>query len=144
DVVQVCRRLDGIPLAIELAAARVKVLSMAQLAARLEDCFRLLSAGGRAVVPRQQSMRATIDWSYALLAEPERALFRRLSVFAGGWILEAAEAVCAGAGLAGDEVLEALAHLVDKSLVVVQTQDGGPVRYRLLETVRQYSREKLR
>jgi non-specific serine/threonine protein kinase len=144
DVIQVCRRLDGIPLAIELAAARVKVLSMAQLAARLEDCFRLLSAGGRAVVPRQQSLRATIDWSYALLAEPERALFRRLSVFAGGWILAAAEAVCAGAGLAGDEVLEALAHLVDKSLVVVQTQDGGPVRYRLLETVRQYSREKLR
>jgi len=144
DVVQVCRRLDGIPLAIELAAARVKVLSMAQLAARLDDCFRLLSAGGWTAVPRQQSLRATIDWSYALLAEPERALFRRLSVFAGGWTLEAAEVVCAGDCLAGDEVLEALAHLVDKSLVVVERQDGGPVRYRLLEAVRQYSHEKLR
>jgi len=144
DVVQVCRRLDGIPLAIELAAARVKVLSMAQLAARLDDCFRLLSAGGWTAVPRQQSLRATIDWSYALLAEPERALFRRLSVFAGGWTLEAAEVVCAGDCLAGDEVLEALAHLVDKSLVVVERQDGGPVRYRLLEAVRQNSHEKLR
>ncbi|HEU5098754.1 MAG TPA: BTAD domain-containing putative transcriptional regulator [Roseiflexaceae bacterium] len=142
-VAQVCRRLDGIPLAIELAAVRVKVLSVAQLATRLDDCFRLLTGGGRTAIPRHQSLRAAIDWSYALLAEPERALFRRLSVFAGGWMLEAAESVCTGAGLAGDEILEVLAHLVDKSLVVVEAQAGGEARYRLLETVRQYAWDRL-
>jgi len=142
-VAQVCRRLDGIPLAIELAAVRVKVLSVAQLATRLDDCFRLLTGGGRTAIPRHQSLRAAIDWSCALLVEPERALFRRLSVFAGGWTLEAAEAVCAGAGLAGDEILEVLAHLVDKSLVVVEAQAGGEAHYRLLETVRQYAWDRL-
>jgi predicted ATPase/DNA-binding SARP family transcriptional activator len=143
-VAQVCQRLDGIPLAIELAAARVKIISVEQLAARLDDCFSLLTGGSRTALPRQQTLRAAIGWSYDLLSEPERALFRRLGVFAGGWALEAAEAVCADADGAADTVLELLAHLVDKSLVVVERQDGGPVRYRLLETVRQYSREKLR
>ena len=146
-VAQVCRRLDGIPLAIELAAARVKVLTVAQIAARLGDCFRLLSAGSRTALPRQQTLRAAIDWSYDLLAKPERALFRRLAVFAGGWTLEAAEAVCADAALPNrildSDVLELLAHLVDKSLVVVDTPPSGDARYRLLETMRQYSQEKL-
>jgi tetratricopeptide (TPR) repeat protein len=121
----------------------VKVLSAAQIAVRLDDCFRLLVGGGRTAVPRQQSLRATIDWSYALLTEPEQALFRQLSVFAGGWTLEAAEAVCAGEQVALDEVLDLLAHLVDKSLVLVEVQ-GAVARYRMLETVRQYGHERLR
>ncbi|MFL5806163.1 MAG: AfsR/SARP family transcriptional regulator [Roseiflexaceae bacterium] len=147
-VAQVCRRLDGIPLAIELAAARVKLLAVAQLAARLDNCFGLLTSGSRTALPRQQTLRATIDWSYDLLSEPERTVFRRLAVFAGGWTLEAAEAICAGAGIDEHNVLDLLAHLVDKSLVVVDIQDTptgrSAARYRLLETVRQYSRERLR
>jgi predicted ATPase len=146
-VVAICRRLDGIPLALELAAARVRVLPPQQLAARLEDRFRLLTGGSRTAPPRQQTLRATLDWSYALLSEPERALFERLAVFAGGWTLEAAEAVGAdpeeewiGAG----EVLDLLTRLVDKSLVVVaEAQPGGTARYRLLETVRQYGGQRL-
>jgi predicted ATPase/DNA-binding SARP family transcriptional activator len=184
-VVQVCRRLDGIPLAIELAAARLKALSADELAARLDDRFRLLNEGSRTALPRQQTLRATIDWSYELLSEPERALLRRLSVFAGGWTLEAAVAVCgeavvsyqpsavSGAAIshqpsavsegapaltdgrqptAGgpDDVLDLLTALVDKSLVIYEA--GGAEgayprsagsRYRLLETVRQYARERL-
>jgi predicted ATPase/class 3 adenylate cyclase len=136
---QVCHRLDGIPLAIELAAARVKVLSVEQIAVRLDDRFRLLTGGSRTAQRRQQTLRAAIDWSYDLLSEPERTLLRRLAVFAGGWTLEAAETVCADEGLAGDEVLDLLAQLVDKSLVMV----GEEVRYRLLETIRQYAQEKL-
>ncbi len=136
-VAQICRRLDGIPLALELAAARVKVLSVEQLAARLDDRFRLLTGGSRTALPRQQTLRALIDWSYDLLPEPERALLRELAVFAGGWTLEAAEAVCPG-----PDVFERLARLVDKSLVVMDDQ-AGAARYRLLETVRQYAREKL-
>src|SRR5207244_3362248 len=93
-VAQVCRRLDGIPLAIELAAARVRVLSPADLLARVEDCFRLLTGGSRAALPRQQTLQALVDWSYTLLGEPERTLFNRLSVFVGGWELASAEAVC--------------------------------------------------
>ncbi|MCI0645594.1 MAG: tetratricopeptide repeat protein, partial [Chloroflexi bacterium] len=135
-VAEICRRLDGIPLAIELAAARVKVLAVEQLAARLDDALRLLTGGSRTALPRHQTLRAALDWSYDLLSGPERALFRRLSVFAGGWALEAAEAY-------GRDVLELLAQLVDKSLVVVDTQAGNAARYRLLEPVRQYSREKL-
>jgi predicted ATPase/DNA-binding SARP family transcriptional activator/Tfp pilus assembly protein PilF len=145
-VAQVCRRLDGIPLAIELAAARVKVLAVEQIAARLDDCFPLLAGGSRTALPRQQTLYAAIEWSYKLLADRERVLLRRLSVFAGGFAgftIEAAEAVCAGPGLAAHEVLEVLAHLVDKSLVVVETQAGIVARYRLLETVRQYGREQL-
>ncbi len=141
-VVDVCRRLDGIPLAIELAAARVKALTTEQIARRLDDRFRLLTSGGRAALPRHQTLRATMDWSYDLLSEKERILFRRLSVFAGGWTLEAAESVCLGNGVEAFEVLDLLTQLVNKSLVVVETQNGEP-RYRLLETVRQYSRELL-
>jgi non-specific serine/threonine protein kinase len=139
---QVCRRLDGIPLAIELAAARLAALSLDQLAARLDDRFRLLTGGSRTALPRQQTLRATLDWSYDLLGEGERLLLRRLAVFAGGWTLEAAEAVCAGEGIAPDEVLDLLAGLVAKSLVVLEDGRAG-TRYRLLETVRQYGREKL-
>jgi tetratricopeptide (TPR) repeat protein len=135
--------LDGIPLAIELAAAWVKVVSVETLAARLDDSLRLLTAGSRTALPRQQTLQATIDWSYDLLSEPEQALFRRLAVFASGWTLEAADAVCAGASGAGNDVLELLAHLVDKSLVVVDMPPSGAVRYRLLEPIRQYAHAKL-
>src|SRR4029077_21077644 len=105
-VVRVCARLDGIPLAIELAAARVKALSVEKLNERLDDMFRLLTGGSRTALPRQRTLRALIDWSYDLLSEPERSLLRRLSVFAGGWTLEAAEAVCAGDGVEEWEVLD--------------------------------------
>ncbi len=141
-LMQVCRRLDGLPLAIELAAARVKVLSLEQIATRLDHSYRLLAGGSRTALPRQQTLQATIEWSYHLLPEKERILFRRLSVFLGGFALEAAEAVCAGNGLEQDEVLDLLSHLVDKSLVAV-TQRSGEARYRLLETIRQYAQEKL-
>jgi non-specific serine/threonine protein kinase len=140
---ELCRRLDGIPLALELAAARVRAFSVAQLAGRLDDRFRLLAAGPRAAPPRQRTLRATVDWSHALLAGPERALFRRLAVFAGGWTLEAAVAVAGGAGLEPPAVPDLLAQLVDKSLVLAEEQ-GGAVRYRLLETLRAYARERLR
>jgi predicted ATPase/DNA-binding CsgD family transcriptional regulator len=154
-VAQICLRLDGIPLALELAAARVRALSAEQLAARLDDVvigrsvassgdrFRLLTGGSRAALPRQQTLRAAIDWSYALLSEQERQLFRRLSVFAAGWTLGAAEVVCASDGLAGDEVCGLLLDLVDKSLVVADPE-GVEARYRLLGTLRQYGTERLR
>ena len=142
DVVRICRRLDGVPLALELAAARVRVLSVGQVADRLDDRFRLLTGGGRTVVARQQTLRALIDWSYDLLSETERLLFRRLSVFVRGWTLESAEAVCGGDGLEREAILDLLAHLVDKSLVVMQER-GGVARYAMLETVREYAREKL-
>jgi predicted ATPase/DNA-binding SARP family transcriptional activator len=139
-IARVCRRLDGIPLALELAAARVKTLRVEQIAARLDDRFRLLTGGSRTALPRQQTLRALIDWSYNLLAEPERALLQRFSVFAGGWTLEAAEAVCREADL---DVLDGLTQLVNKSLVVAERQPGADARYFLLETIRQYAREKL-
>lgn len=139
-VAQICYRLDGIPLAIELAAARVRVLSAEQISSRLDDSFQLLTGGGRSSLARQRTLRATMDWSYGLLNEEEQTLLGRLSVFAGGFTLEAAEAV--GEDIGEDEVLELLTLLVDKSLVLVVENDGEP-RYRLLETVRQYGREKL-
>jgi predicted ATPase/class 3 adenylate cyclase len=151
-VTEICRRLDGIPLALELAAARVRVLSVEQIAARLDDRFRLLTGGSRTAVPRQQTLQAAMDWSYDLLSDQERALLRRLSVFMSGWSLEGAEAVCAGESIETLDVLDVLSHLVDKSLVVVEQPElrvaqepagGGEVRYRLLETVRQYARDKL-
>jgi predicted ATPase/DNA-binding SARP family transcriptional activator/DNA-binding CsgD family transcriptional regulator len=142
-VAQICRRLDGIPLAIELAAARLGVLSAEQIAERLEDSLKLLTAGGRTAVPRHRTLRATLDWSYYLLAEPEKRLFRRLSVFAGGWTLEAAEAVGAGDGTDGGDVLDLLSTLVHKSLVVAEAGAEGALRYRLLEPVRQYGLELL-
>ncbi|GIK40881.1 MAG: hypothetical protein BroJett011_47140 [Chloroflexota bacterium] len=143
-VVQICRRLDGIPLALELAAARVKVLTVQQISVRLDDCFKVLAAGSRTLGSRHQTLRAAIDWSYDLLSEPERVLFRRLAVFEGGFTLEATEVVCAGCGIEADEILELLSHLVDKSLVVVGTQlQGQEARYRLLETMRQYGHDRL-
>jgi non-specific serine/threonine protein kinase len=151
---RICRRLDGMPLAIELAAARVKLLSIDQIATRLDDCFELLRTGHRTAHPRQRTLGATIEWSYELLPADERALFRRLSVFAGGFTLEAAEAVARlpDGGLstrAPDTkppvpVLDLLGHLVDKSLVVVEQARGGAARYHLLETIRQYASDKLR
>jgi predicted ATPase/DNA-binding CsgD family transcriptional regulator len=141
-VAQICYRLDGIPLAIELAAARTKVLSVEQIAYRLDDRFGLLSAGGRTAMPRHRTLHAAMDWSHELLPEEERILFRRLAVFAGDFTLEAAESVCAGEDLQRNEVLELLSHLVDKSMVLVAEQ-GGEARYRLPETVRQYGWEKL-
>jgi predicted ATPase/DNA-binding NarL/FixJ family response regulator len=141
-VAEICRRLDGIPLALELAAARVRVLSVEQIAARLDDRFRLLSGGPRTAMPRQQTLEAAVDWSYALLSEPERSILRRLSVFAGGWSFEAAETVVAGAGVHTYAVLDLLAQLVDKSLVLAEEQHRA-VRYRLLETIRQFASAKL-
>jgi predicted ATPase/class 3 adenylate cyclase len=139
-IADICRRLDGIPLAIELASARVSALPVEKIAARLSDRFRLLTGGDQTALPRQQTLRALIDWSHDLLTEPERALLRRLSVFAGGWTLEAAEAVCAGGDIDEPDVLDLLTHLVDKSLVAMDA-DGS--RYRLVETVREYAHEKL-
>ena len=140
SVAQICFRLDGIPLAIELAAARVKVLSSEQIALRLDDRFRLLTGGARTALPRQQTLRALIDWSYSLLSEQEKILFRRLAVFVGGWTLEAAESVC-GEERGGFEILDLLTRLVDKSLVITE-EVTGETRYHRLETIRQYSREK--
>jgi predicted ATPase/class 3 adenylate cyclase len=141
-IAQVCHRLDGIPLAIELAAARVKVLAVEQIATRLDDRFRLLTRGSRMALPHHQTLQAAMDWSHALLSENEKALFRRLSVFAGGWTLEAGEAICAGGEVEASDILDFLAQLVDKSLVAVETHHGK-ARYRLLETVRQYGMERL-
>ncbi|HEY7726836.1 MAG TPA: protein kinase, partial [Candidatus Eisenbacteria bacterium] len=142
-VSEICRELDGIPLAVELAAARASVLPVAQILARLRDRFRLLTGGSRSAAARQQTLRAAVDWSYELLTPEERTLFNRLSVFAGGFTLEAAEAVCSGDGIAEAEVLDHLARLADKSLLVPEEGVGGAAHYRLLETLRQYAREKL-
>jgi predicted ATPase/class 3 adenylate cyclase len=174
-VARICRRLDGIPLAIELAATRVRALSVEQIAGRLDQRFRLLTGGSRTALPRQQTLAATVSWSYDLLTEPEQNLFNRLSVFAGGFTLEAAEAICGvlgdgsplreeleekwrtgyqvlGEGTRGPDtrdltsspdVLDLLTSLVDKSLVVAETTDSDVGRYRLLETLRQYGRERL-
>jgi predicted ATPase/class 3 adenylate cyclase len=142
SVAQLCRRLDGIPLALELAAARVRALPVEQIAARLDDRFRLLTAGSRAAVPRHQTLRATIDWSYDLLTEPERIVLRRLSVFAGGATLEAAESVCAGDPVDPYDLLDLLGRLVEKSLVATDPT-SAEARFRLLETVREYARGRL-
>jgi predicted ATPase/class 3 adenylate cyclase len=151
-IAQICYRLDGIPLAIELAAARVKFMSVEQISKRLDDRFRLLTGGSRTVLPRQQTLRALIDWSYDILSEQEQILLRRLSVFADSWTLEAVEDICDGNGIESYEVLDLLSQLVNKSLVVVieksQMKDRflsnhGSLRYRMLETIRQYAGEKL-
>jgi predicted ATPase len=173
-IAQICARLDGMPLAIELAAARLSAMTVEQVAARLDDCFTLLTGGSRTAMPRQRTLRATLDWSYDLLNRQEQVLLRRLSVFMGGWTLDAAEAICADAGwdspagrvgeevsregdlfdpsvqLTGDAVLDVIAGLVDKSLVLLEVSrlgdevmPTGEARYRLLETVRQYGQEKL-
>lgn len=141
---QICRRLDGIPLAIELAAARVGSLSLPGISERLDDRFRLLTGGRRTALPRHQTLTALIDWSFNLLPEAERTLLQRLSVFVGGWTLEAAARVCGGFGLAHSEseILDLLGALIEKSLVVYDPSDSQPP-YRLLETVRQYAWEQL-
>jgi predicted ATPase/class 3 adenylate cyclase/DNA-binding CsgD family transcriptional regulator len=139
---EICRRLDGLPLAIELAAARVRALSLGEILDSLHDRFRLLTGGARTAVRRQQTLRASVDWSHALLTEPERVLFRRLAVFLGGFDLDAAQAVAGGGDVQRFQVLDQLTLLVDKSLVVADNS-GGRTRYRLLETVRQYAQEKL-
>ena len=142
SVAELCRRLDGIPLAIELAAARVDSLSIAALLERLEERFRVLAGGGRTALPRQQTMRATIDWSYDLLSPREQRVFERLSIFAGGCTVTSAQAVCAGEDAATAKVFDLISSLVDKSMVVAEF-DGIEPRYRLLESFRQYAREKL-
>ena len=156
-IAQICYRLDGIPLAIELAAARVKMMSVEQISKRLDDRFRLLTGGARTSLPRQQTLRALIDWSYDILSDNECLLLRRLSVFAGGWTLEAAEEVCSDQSSVNSEqsattenrllitdILDLLTQLVNKSLVVViEHSQSGETRYRMLETIRQYAREKL-
>ena len=154
-VAQICQRLDGIPLALELAAARVRMLSLDQIAARLDHAFHLLTGGSRSALPRQQTLRALIDWSYNLLSEPERLLLQRLSVFAGGWTLEAAEKVCADQTLLPTEqILDLLGQLIDKSLVQLEMEQAESApqqsepgseepRCRMLETVRQYAHERL-
>jgi non-specific serine/threonine protein kinase len=141
-VADICRRLDGIPLAIELACARIGVLSPGQIAQRLKDSLKLLTAGGRTVTPRHQTLKVTLAWSYELLDEPERKLFEWLSVFMGGWTLEAAETVGTGEGVKEEDVLDLLSRLVDKSLVVAEAGEGE-VRYRMLEPIRQYGLERL-
>lgn len=141
-VAQVCRQLDGLPLAIELAAARIRVLPVERIAERLDDRFQLLSGGSRTALPRQQTLRALIDWSYDLLTPRDQTVLGRLSIFAGGWSLEAAEAVCSDDVLSTTEIFEALASLVDKSLVIFESEDDEG-RYRLLQTVRQYAQETL-
>ena len=136
------RRLDGIALAIELAAARIAAMTPSELARRLQRSFAVLGAGRRGTLPHHQTLRATIDWSYQLLAEPEQRLLARLAVFAGGCTLEAAETVCGGDGIDPDTVFELLASLVARSLVVAE-EHGPETRYRLLETIRQYGEERL-
>ncbi len=147
SIAEVCHRLDGIPLAIELAAARLNVLSLDQINSRLKDRFRLLTGGSRTAVARQRTLEATVDWSYELLAEPERRLLCRLSIFPAGWTLEAADEVCSGDPIAREDMLDHVSRLVDKSLVSVEAaSEADPAagrRYRFLETVRQYGRDRL-
>jgi predicted ATPase/DNA-binding SARP family transcriptional activator len=142
-VVRICRALDGMPLAIELAAARLRAMAPDEVAARLDDRFRLLTGGSRTALPRHQTLRAVVDWSWELLSEPERALCRRLAGFAGGATLEAAEQVCSGGPVARADVLDLLTALVDKSLLVVRQDADGGTRYRMLETIRAYGQERL-
>jgi non-specific serine/threonine protein kinase len=142
-VADVCRRLEGIPLAIELAAVRIGVLSVEQIAERLRDSLKLLTVGGRTASPRQRTLKGMLDWSYELLSELERKLFGRLSVFAGGWNLEAAEAVSIGGDVEEDDVLDLLSLLVDKSMVAAEESEDSEIRYRMLDPVCQYGRKKL-
>ena len=143
DIGRICTRIDGIPLGLELAAARLRSMSPAELADRLEDSFRILSGSAKTALPRQRTLAATIDWSYDLLKPPEQAMFRRLSVFTGGFDLEAAESVCVGDEVEDWEVLDHLDSLVDKSLLIPGQDQHGHTRYRMLEPVRQYAQEQL-
>ena len=141
-VVHICRTLDGVPLAIELAAARIRALSVEQIASRLDDRFRLLASGDRTAPPRQQTLQAAVDWSFELLTQDEQILLRRLSVFAG-WNLDMAEQVCADEQIPQARVLDLLAALIDKSLVALEDELAGDARYRLLDTIRQYAADRL-
>ncbi len=143
-IAQICWRLDGIPLAIELAAARARVLSPEQIATRLDDRFRLLTGGNRSVLPHQQTLRALIDWSYDLLSDPERVLFRRLGAFGGGRTIEGIEAVCTGDGVDAFDAIDLLQQLVDKSLLAVESHPEFGDRYTMIESVWQYAQEKLK
>ena len=144
-IIEVCRHLDGLPLAIELASARVKVLTVQEIAARLNDRFVLLTSGQRTgIEPRHQTLKEAIDWSYALLTSEEQTLLSRLAVFAAGCSLDMAEAICSGEGISPAQMLDLLSSLVDKSLIVAETSGKAPARYRLLETIRVYALEKLR
>lgn len=143
SIARICHRLDGIPLAIELAAARVNMLSPHQIALRLDESFNLLTGGSRTTLPRHQTLRASIDWSWNLLSESEQILLRRLSIFAGGWIIDAAEAACIGSGIESPQILELLNHLVAKSLIVVKQEAERERRYSLLEMIREYAHGKL-
>ena len=142
DVIEICKRLDGIPLAIELAAARTRALSVEEIAARLSDRFRLLTGGRRTALPRQSTLQALIDWSFDLLTDEEKILLRRLSVFSGGWTLQSCEEICHGNRILQEMILDLLTRLVDKSLVIYSEKAGGS-RYNMLETIRQYALEKL-
>lgn len=141
-ILQICQHVDGIPLAIELAAARVKDMAVQQIASRIHDRFRLLTGGSRTALPRQRTLLATIDWSYNLLSEQERIVLRRLSVFAGGWNLDGAEYVCAGKELESKQIADLQLRLVDKSLVVAETA-GNEAHFRMLETIREYAKAKI-
>lgn len=141
-ILQICQRLDGIPLALELAAARIPMLTVEQLAARLDNRFQVLTSGSRTALPRHQTLHALITWSYDLLTAEEKVLLNRLSIFAGSWTLEAAEAICSGTIVGADRVMEIMQELIQKSMVVVETQDDV-MRYYLLETIREYAAEKL-
>ena len=140
---EICRRLDGVPLAIELAAARIVAMSPAEIAARLDDRFRLLTGGRRAAVERHQTLRATVDWSFSLCSPTEQRVFARLGVFSGTFDASAAEAVAAGDGVEAWDVVDALASLVAKSMVVSDRGADGGTRYSMLETLRAYARERL-
>ena len=142
-VATICRRLDGMPLAIELAAARVKTISPEEIALRLNDRFRLLTGGSRTALPRHQTLRAAIDWSYHLLGGYEGVLFRRLSLFCGSFSLEAAESICQGSDLDSIDIFDSMCRLVDKSLLILE-QSEGATRYRMLETIREYAFDRLR
>jgi predicted ATPase len=139
---QVCHHLDGIPLAIELAAAKIRVLSVEQIAKRLDDRFRLLIGGSRTALERHQTLRAAIDWSYNLLPPAEQTLFSRLAIFVGGWTLEASEAICEGGSVKSEDVLTLLEQLINKSLVITEEAESES-RFHMLETIRQYANEKL-
>src|SRR5258705_4205762 len=143
SLASICYHLDGIPLAIELAAPRLRSMSVDELSGRLDQRFALLTDGSRAALPRHRTLRSTIDWSYDLLTEREQAMLRRVAVFAGGWTLASAEQVCAGDGIDASDIIEQLTPLVDKSLVVTDER-AGATRYRMLQTVRQYALDRLR
>ncbi|HEY9525728.1 MAG TPA: helix-turn-helix domain-containing protein, partial [Anaerolineales bacterium] len=142
-IAQVCHQLDGIPLALELAAARIKMMSLEEIRSHLNDRFRLLTGGARTALPRHQTLQAMIDWSHDLLSEPERVLWRRLSIFAGGWSLKAAESICGNEGIETHEILDLLTQLLNKSLLIAEQEQGKETRYHMLETIRQYARDKL-